>query len=1564
MRPPKLNLAALRARGNSCTNVHSSGGPNGQRPADFFLVSRRQFIGMAGAATVGGTSLVTALAESDSDRVEILEGQNRIAFALRGHELWAIDTRRFGGRPRLEVKRGEKDIRVELTGAKYPGTDLTADLVCVLRGGDPGWRMDLSLALGRFTAEDVPFERWLTGQARAQSLIDLGQSYCDFHDIGTITISGPMKSSFGPDWTLRAAGESTLAVGALGGEFAGDGFTVALLKPGDSSLSAEQVARRSLVTVSRGAGYWPMRPQAGGPDGWRVEVDDNIFDVIHIESGESRRGTVRHTLLAESLTEPATVYFGPAEEIKGSDGEPFRLPLKNPRFALSSGTSGGHRALVAEVDPTPAWLHAGPCSLLVGGEDGTHFQLVRDEASGASIECPLVLHSVTALLEGGVARPLTLPANARLLLRYGSGERNAGPEAAATLNIDKKKDQVWVEIPITSVDVVRPEDLVALRFEFTNLLLRSVVAKGRILFIFPTEKHKGLELVRLDPKRPVFITVHFPQQNIAEQAFFEADPNFPGQSEPLLAPPVRSRISGGSRLAFRLPDNIGRLPYTLDALLDWSQFEQSVVATALPAGETTTEGISEPDRVQTAIEFPYRLFLSPNRFAAWAHENRPKTRPASAPADPAQQPGQEPGGLGVTSVEWTELWHTRLAVRTEGGVADEGSKLYRTLRAVWTPDQRGGNSLPSFCTPKQKSVDPNDPNFRKSMDGNDRYEIVRLSSDFNIRPAPSDAVRQYTPSPISVELFMLTSLGAWTDIEGAWGDRPESSGLSLRDWRHRATMGRDNYVRVVYGGYLYPYGHRANLTQVTERKFKRPEGGGPITAYLQQRVFITVEEPIKAYGNTNLVTGGGKSVDRMLPYHSVEITTLVTPNLDDPEAGPCSIAGKCAFWPCVGGQKFLFHMVGEDHGGQRSEMNAPAIFVVYAAAHSTDPVVRRAVAQSFRSQQAGRIGMNGQNIAFVPPTQPGDTTYETHTLNFNGLLPEEVSPVSPTPVPEFVAAPAVETARAEGPSTHATAVTALVRPDDQPESCKEPLPAPWHPIIDIAEVKIPALAQLLGLDITVPPIPIEWHDTYLIKGFDPKVPLPNVGEVFARLRDEIPLSLPPSRSVGLVKPDFDVSGLSRRFGTVSGKIREEGGVIVDNLKVLAEGNFDPANYFGEALSQAKLMGFISLRSIIEQVLFSFDTDGIKIPNVKTRTLYDQNQLPESIESRMQWQPDIKNLPGDIVSFEKLDQAAMTLEVILQTRLRSGGSTYDLLGELRDFRIKIVNAVAVDFDRLSFNARSGQKPQVDVDIKTGGVQFLGALEFVSELQKNLSKSLFGDNGPTIEITPTSVVAGVGFTLPDLAFGAFSLQNIRLSAKLFLPLTGDKPVRLRFAFGERSDPFLVAVTILGGGGFLAISLGVDGIESVEAAIEFGGILAISIVAASGKVYALAGIYFSYERGPGITLTGYLRCGGALTVLGLITVSVEFYMGLTYRPSTGCVEGEASVTVRISILFFSKSVRLTLKRQFAGSRGGCGRTLVASLSGAEMLLGNAPRQASFEQFMPRPDWNTYCDAFAADV
>jgi hypothetical protein len=247
-----------------------------------------------------------------------------------------------------------------------------------------------------------------------------------------------------------------------------------------------------------------------------------------------------------------------------------------------------------------------------------------------------------------------------------------------------------------------------------------------------------------------------------------------------------------------------------------------------------------------------------------------------------------------------------------------------------------------------------------------------------------------------------------------------------------------------------------------------------------------------------------------------------------------------------------------------------------------------------------------------------------------------------------------------------------------------------------------------------------------------------------------------------------------------------------------------------------------------------------------------------------------------------------------------------------------------FAKFAFNSVTGKKLNVTVDLdpKTP-LSFLGDLHFVNELQKRIPSGLFGD-GASLDIDATRVKAGFSLGLPAVGVGVFSLKDVTLAAFIELPFLDGKPL-FDFSFSSREHPFNLTVMIFGGGGFFHLQIDTLGVKMLEAALEFGASASIDLGVASGGVHIMAGIYFSMQRktiqGQDVdaaTLAGYLRMGGELSVLGLISVSLEFYLVFAYEASRNKAYGRATLTVKVEVLFFSTSVDITVEKSFGGSKG----------------------------------------------
>ncbi|MCA9690179.1 MAG: hypothetical protein KC636_11260, partial [Myxococcales bacterium] len=90
--------------------------------------------------------------------VTMIYGAALVRMQLAGADRWTIDVNRFAGAPKLTVhKESDARYRITLTGARFPGTDIPADLeATIYSAGLLLWALDLRLAWGGFVAERVP----------------------------------------------------------------------------------------------------------------------------------------------------------------------------------------------------------------------------------------------------------------------------------------------------------------------------------------------------------------------------------------------------------------------------------------------------------------------------------------------------------------------------------------------------------------------------------------------------------------------------------------------------------------------------------------------------------------------------------------------------------------------------------------------------------------------------------------------------------------------------------------------------------------------------------------------------------------------------------------------------------------------------------------------------------------------------------------------------------------------------------------------------------------------------------------------------------------------------------------------------------------------------------------------------------------------------------------------------------------------------------------------------------------------------------------------------------------
>ncbi|MEO3413801.1 hypothetical protein AAFO92_03980 [Roseovarius sp. CAU 1744] len=743
--------------------------------------------------------------------------------------------------------------------------------------------------------------------------------------------------------------------------------------------------------------------------------------------------------------------------------------------------------------------------------------------------------------------------------------------------------------------VLRVDDLVAMRVELRN----CNITPGSPPTIRKTGRGKGLLILHFPPQTiteetfyepppddisdPTTDPEHPANQNGGQPKPEPADPT---QDETLRRPPIRARSGNESRLVFEVPAD-AEIAYSLAGILQAVRDLKLVVAAnakpkvktpgifiplgdllnmaavntlspkrraalsahvassfrlaARGAGDMTTirarqaasnndflaivpddAGLDlgsialpaagpkpkNPTPSQTSIEMPWRLIVSPHAGAAWRHAADPVLSPATGR---------------------TELWHTRMVTpRSDGAyIMPPYPDSNRTIRAIWARDGSGTEAAhPKMQNDYPGSSELPPPNmvpFRQPMDDFDRFQIVHLSSNFG--------ASNYKPEPIDTKLMMLSTLGGWLDSRGAW----EPVGLSVEEWVHRAAMARDHYVKVVYRGFLVPFGHRVSLIKVTERKFHKSKNSSDQDlrqhAYLRQRFFIVIREHIRHFDDSAFhATGsndGQVNYGRQFPFSKVEILTDETPDLDDPGDTDMVIqgmnGGQRFFWPYVGGNPFMFQCAATDLDDRRILFELPMIFMDNTIACPRNNVSEKLVpaweeaeanaataAQEYNASFLHDAEMDLQRIAMATPNKPGDSAVEAKSVTFNIEAPERIVDGGPA---------------TSNPSLR-TYSNDLTRPLFVPKLFE-------------VEARLGPVVHLTGSTKTNK---LQWNAQYLRVGFntDMGAPAPdrNIGEVFADIvqtgstMGQLDFSSQGDKSGGFMQPNLKPQALSRMAGPV------------------------------------------------------------------------------------------------------------------------------------------------------------------------------------------------------------------------------------------------------------------------------------------------------------------------------------------------------------------------------------------------------------------------------------------------
>jgi hypothetical protein len=1033
------------------------------------------------------------------------------------------------------------------------------------------------------------------------------------------------------------------------------------------------------------------------------------------------------------------------------------------------------------------------------------------------------------------------------------------------------------------------------------------------------------------------LVVHFPPQHLGEEVWQAGAPPPP----PAKPPRPSSHVAAGpSRLVYAVPEGT-RITYTLEAVLAAIQTLQLRVAPgATPSGESSGAGIERPADLETAIEAPYRLIVSPSARGGFRHESSPKGPP-----------------------DRSELWRTHLTVRKDDGTFDDDDADQRIVRALWTRDDEAPP-----------------PGFDQPLIPFDRAAIVNQTHGGN----PDNA-----RTPLETARLSLSSLGAWFDWKQSW-EFP----ANIVDYRHQAFMGRDGYVRVAYPGILFPFGHRCFLVKITEREIKHRDT--PV-AYLWQRWFIIVRQPTRGYPATDFDNPFGqvtisplvtpdidKPPEDQQPFVPTRNGVPFPFTLTTVDRG-----GETRTWPAPlvfvqagkdGPQTFVFH----------ADQASPRYFPVrQIQGRGQTLAVAKPVKAGDTAIEVGHLIFDGQIDSANVTSRPFLTETRSIVPSMRHLAPQApaVDLVFAKPyLANGLPARALDATPVPGAPNAGELILALKSAPAAVDFTNGSDRAGGFVAPNLSVKGISRALGAIGESGNAP-------SAFDAGGFDPASflsgAMPKLFGLFSLLDlleaaglDEAPAFVSDALDA-VTKLLTEAQRLKAALDDAEARLAQEvanaahGGAaaVAQHAKDQLDALVGTLTAHLDALVTA-VQGLpgtpenvstaaVALAGDLQPLLDSIGVPGVPAavrsalekPVATLTTLTDLAkdaaglaQLLEGVAggqvtARMSWRPLIKpwGLPGAPNIFKpKPDSLHLDVEVRASA---SAPPAVDIVAEIVDFDLNLIGdgdagLMKLMFRRIGFHAGSAGKPEVDVVF--GGIGFLGPLSFVDRLRELIPFDGFSDP-PYVDVAPDGVTAGFDLTLPNVGLGVFSLENISLGADARVPFLGDA-MTVGFHFCSKDAPFRLTVMCVGGGGWLVLRAAPKGLVLLELGLEACASLSVDLGVASGSVSISVGVYLRLEADKGL-FTAYFRIRGEVDVLGLISASITLELSLTYHFETGKLIGRASLVVEIDILFFSASVEITVERKLAGSKGDPTMYQVMPPDGTGM---NA-------------DWALYCDAFA---
>ncbi|MER9700739.1 hypothetical protein [Mesorhizobium sp. M0146] len=251
--------------------------------------------------------------------------------------------------------------------------------------------------------------------------------------------------------------------------------------------------------------------------------------------------------------------------------------------------------------------------------------------------------------------------------------------------------------------------------------------------------------------------------------------------------------------------------------------------------------------------------------------------------------------------------------------------------------------------------------------------------------------------------------------------------------------------------------------------------------------------------------------------------------------------------------------------------------------------------------------------------------------------------------------------------------------------------------------------------------------------------------------------------------------------------------------------------------------------------------------------------------------------------------------------------------------------------LSFTKEKG----LDIEFDPSSIRLNPQFKFIQDF---LSTLFGGEPGGLNTITEGGIPVGIEhqFLIPpvSLNFGTSGVQNVSIENRFKLVAYPDFMLADRFNLSTIERPFIFAIFIIGGTGYIQLEAQYRPFDSelmvlVEAGAGGSASLAFAFGPFSGQVFITLSGTLSYRKligkpGGGLAISVVLVIAGHVNVAGIVTIGITLMLRMTYRDSGQIdADGTLSVTIRIS-RFFKISARANVKYKL---RGGKSETTVST-------------------------------------